>query len=260
MKRLLIIFSVLAVMMVIGAGIIYAQGPDGQRGRGRGRGPGDGGHVIDTIADALELDPTDVATQVQDGATLAEIIEANDGDLEAIKATLMEGATERINQAVEVGRLTQEEADEKLADLETHIDELLSGEFELRGSGRGWGPGDGGHVIDTVADALELDPADVITQVQDGATLAEIIEANGGDLAAITAELVAAQTEHINQAVEDGRLTQEEADEKLADLETHIDEFLNGEFEARGPGHGRRGPRGENAPDSAPADDLSTNA
>lgn len=148
MQRLLIIFSVFAVMLVVGAGVIYAQGPDEATGPCRGRGPG-GGHLIDTIAEALELEPADIIEQVQDGATLAEIIEANGGDVEAIKADLVAAATERINQAIEDGWLTQEEADAKLADLETHIDDMLNGEFEPR-SGRGPGRGPrGGNAPDS---------------------------------------------------------------------------------------------------------------
>ena len=141
MKRLLVVFSLVAVMLVVGAGVIYAQGPDGEgRGDCRGGGPRGAGHLIDTIAEALEMEPGDIAAQVQDGSTLAEIIEANGGDLEAITAELIDGQTEHINQAVVDGMLTQEEADEKLADLETHIDELLNGEFEVREGGRGRGP------------------------------------------------------------------------------------------------------------------------
>lgn len=152
MQRLLIIFSVFAVMLVIGAGVIYAQGPADGQGDCRGRGPG-AGHLIDTIAEALEMEPADIIAQVQDEATLAEVIEANGGDVEAIKADLVAAATERINQAVEDGWLTQEEADEKLADLETHINDILNGEFEPR-SGRGPGRGPrGGNAPDNAPNA-----------------------------------------------------------------------------------------------------------
>ena len=58
--------------------------------------------------------------------------------------------------------------------------------------------------------------------------------------------LVAAASEHIDQAVADERLTQQEADEKKAELPERMAEIVNGEF--RGPGPGRfRGPAGDTA-------------
>ncbi|NIR37390.1 MAG: hypothetical protein GWO22_15820, partial [Actinobacteria bacterium] len=51
--------------------------------------------------------------------------------------------------------------------------------------------------------------------------------------------------ERIQEAVENGRITQEQADEKLADLEQRITDRVNGEAPERGPrGFGRRGPGG----------------
>lgn len=136
MKRVLIIFSLLAIMAV-SVGVIAAQGPEGKEGR-RGRHHRDG-HLIDTIAEALEMEPEAVieALRAEEGTTLADVIEANGGDIDAIVATFVEDATERINEAVEDGRLNQEEADERLAELEERITDRLNGEFT------GYGPENG---------------------------------------------------------------------------------------------------------------------
>ncbi|MEM8922981.1 MAG: hypothetical protein AAGD35_05720 [Actinomycetota bacterium] len=74
-----------------------------------------------------------------------------------------------------------------------------------------------------------------------GNTLAETIEANGGDVDAVADAIAAQITERMNEAVADGKLTQEEADEKLADLDTKVDERLNAEPGERD-GRGKRGP------------------
>ena len=104
--------------------------------------------------------------------------------------------------------------------------------------------------------------------LKDGQTIADLAEARGVALEDIADALVAAQTERLQQAVEDGRLTQEEADEKIAKMEANILEHLeSGEPGTGGPGGpggcggsggmgggprggGRRGPRnpGEEAP------------
>ena len=137
MKRVIIILSLLTIMAV-GVGAVAAQGPGGRDGRGH-RGHHRGGHLIDTIAEALGMEPEDIiqALQAEEGTTLADVIEANGGDVEAIIATVVEDKTERLNEAVADGRLTQEEADERLAELEARITERLNGEFTPRGPGNG---------------------------------------------------------------------------------------------------------------------------
>ncbi|MCI0710178.1 MAG: hypothetical protein L0154_08445 [Chloroflexi bacterium] len=133
MKRVLIILSLLAIMAV-SVGMVAAQGPGGRGGRG-GRGHHHGSHLIETIAEALEMEPEDIieALQAEEGTTLADVIEANGGDVEAIIAAVVEEKTERLNEAVADGRLTQEEADERLAELEERITERLNSEFTPRG-------------------------------------------------------------------------------------------------------------------------------
>lgn len=70
-----------------------------------------------------------------------------------------------------------------------------------------------------------------IEQVREGfeadQSLAQIAEANGVDSDGVKADLVAAKTERINAMVEAGRITQEEADAKIAELDDKIDEKLN---------------------------------
>lgn len=132
-KRIAVLASVF-LMLVLSVGIINAQDggegdEDGRRGKGR-----KGHHVLETIAEALDVEPEALRTELQEeNATLADIITSNDGDVDEIKALLVTEATERINQAVEDGKLTQAEADEKLADLDEYVDELLNGEFECGG-------------------------------------------------------------------------------------------------------------------------------
>ena len=60
------------------------------------------------------------------------------------------------------------------------------------------------------------------------------------DVDTLVDALVQAQQDRIAQAVEDGRLTQEEADERLADLEARVTERVNSDDPVRGH-HGRGG-------------------
>lgn len=89
----------------------------------------------------------------------------------------------------------------------------------------------GGRNLGTAAEVLGLEVDDLRDQLNDGATIAEVA---GDDLDAVIDALVAEKTDRIAQAVEDGRLTQEEADEKLADIEDRVTDKVNGVRPERG--------------------------
>jgi len=108
---------------------------------------------------------------------------------------------------------------------------------EGRGHGRGLRLG-----FDAAAEAIGIEPSALLEALRDGQTMAEVAEANGVAVADVVAAMVAEANEHLAEAVADGRITQEQADERAATLEERITERVNGEFEPRGPG-GRFGHR-----------------
>ena len=68
--------------------------------------------------------------------------------------------------------------------------------------------------------------------------------------------IVASMEEHLATAADEGRLTQEEADERLAEAEERAEAIVDGEMPEGGPGHGPGGP-GEQQDDQADdADDA----
>ena len=112
--------------------------------------------------------------------------------------------------------------------------------FGCRGGGFGL-MGGSWTMFDTVAEALELTPEEYFAELHAGKTLEEIAEAQGVELEAVQDAMNAARAEAmqeaIEQAVEDGRITQEQADWLLEGLEQGF--FPMGR--SFGFGHGMRG-------------------
>lgn len=83
--------------------------------------------------------------------------------------------------------------------------------------GRSWGN------FDAMAEALNLTPTQLFEKLHDGQTLADIAKEQGVDLTkvqeAANAERVQAMKEAIAQAVEDGKITQDQADWLLEGLD-----------------------------------------
>jgi len=88
--------------------------------------------------------------------------------------------------------------------------------------------------MEAAAEALGMTTDELKAQLQDGKTLAEIATDQGVDRQALVDALVASATERIDQAVADGKVTQEKADELKAKLPEVIGKIVDGEFRARG--------------------------
>jgi len=130
---------------------------------------------------------------------------------------------------VDDGSLTQEQADEVATTLGD------------AGLGRGGHHGGDRIGLETAADALGLTEAELRTALEpDGTSLADVAQDRGVDVGTLVDALVQAQQDRIAQAVEDGRLTQAEADQRLADLEARVTERVNSDDPVRGH-HGRGG-------------------
>lgn len=86
-------------------------------------------------------------------------------------------------------------------------------------------------LITAIEEATGLSRQEFVQAIRDGSSAVEIIEANGGDVAAITAQTVDAITARLDEAVANGQITQERADSIAENLETTITAALNGELE-----------------------------
>lgn len=91
-----------------------------------------------------------------------------------------------------------------------------------------------GAGLEEAAELLGTEPRELLEALQDGRTLAELAEAEGITVDELVAALLTRPTERLAEAVEEGVLTQEEADEHLARITEHVTALVNGEVEPIG--------------------------
>jgi hypothetical protein len=136
---------------------------------------------------------------------------------------------EALQPLVDDGTITAEQADAVASQLvESRPDRGEAGEGHGPG-GRHGGPGmfARGVASEALTDLLGIDGEALRTQLRDGATLAQIAEAQGVEVQAVVDELVGEVEERVTNAVENGRIDQAEADQKLADAEARITDMVN---------------------------------
>ncbi|QXG76078.1 hypothetical protein KUM42_00385 [Modestobacter sp. L9-4] len=173
----------------------------------------------------------------------------------AVPALADSGATgsavDRITTAlsglVSDGSLTQEQADEVATTLDgAGIGGPGPGGHGPGGPG-GHGPGGGRLELSAAATALGISEDDLRTALDvEGTSLADVAAQRGVAVDTVVDALVTAAKADIAAAVQDGDLTQEQADARLADLTQRVTEQV--QSDSRGPGHGPG--RGDRAPEA----------
>jgi hypothetical protein len=144
-----------------------------------------------------------------------------------LRAALVDAYEARIDAAVEAGDLTQDQADDLKARLEADGAPLLGGPLLHGPEHHGVRVFAG---LDTAATYLGLSEDELKSRLGSGDTLAEIATAEGKTVDGLVQAMVDAAEKDIAAAVDDGRLTQSQADEILADLPQHIEDLVDGEL------------------------------
>jgi ribosomal protein S20 len=191
-----------------------------------GRGPG-----LDAAAQALNLGVDDLRSKLEGGATLAQVAQQQGVDVQTVIDAMVKDATAHLDQAVQEGRLTADQANERTANLNDRITRLVN-EGKPKGEGRGRGPG-----LDAAAKALGVSTDELRQQLQGGKTIAQVAQDRNVDKQKVIDAMVKDAQDHIDQAVKDGRLTADQANERKADLKDRITSLVD-----NGP---QRGPDGE---------------
>ncbi|HEY7560911.1 MAG TPA: hypothetical protein VH650_01930 [Gaiellaceae bacterium] len=144
-------------------------------------------------------------------------------------------AADQVDKAVEDGRITKEQADE----LKSRIE---SGEFPpffgpgFHGGFRGPHGMDGrsghhfffGEKDSAAADYLGLDEDELREQLFAGKSLAEIAKVEGKSVDGLKKAILAGARKHLDEAVADEHLTQEQADAMYERLQSSVDDIVNG--------------------------------
>jgi len=240
-KIVALVVVVLAVGLVAAA-TVAAQGPRASDkpdaappmfGR-MGGGMGGWQDYGEAVAKALGLTEDELRAKLRDGVTLADLAEEKEIDLKTLRAAYDKertaALTERIDQALDDGKITKEYADWYKRGIEK---DLLPGRMAA----------DGNVVFAAIAKTLNMTAEDVELQMWAGRTLADLAQAADVAIedvrAAIEAARLAEQRQQIEQAVQNGTLTRAQADWQLEGLERGFD---MGRLELGfGPGMGLRG-------------------
>jgi hypothetical protein len=138
---------------------------------------------------------------------------------------LEQALVNRVDAAVEAGRLTEERGEALKERIRSGETPLLVGGLGFRGPGIvHFHLGD----LDTITSYVGLSATEVRSRLADGQSLAEIARAEGKSVDGLVDAITAAAKEKVNAAVDAGTLTRERADLILSDIEDRVADLVNG--------------------------------
>ncbi len=216
---------------------VRAKNGHGERG-GFGHGRFGQGASLSLIATALGMTEADLRTELQGGKTIADVATEKGVALDTVVNAIVAAETKRNTQAVTDGRITQEQADTKIADLKEKLPTMLASQMPAGKLGFG-----SGGSITTITTALGITQSELTIALQAGKSVADVASEQGVNLNTVIDAIVAEQTTALTQAVTDGRLTQAQADQRLAQLKANLPHLLalKGGMRHGMGGHGQRG-------------------
>jgi polyhydroxyalkanoate synthesis regulator phasin len=169
---------------------------------------------------------------------LADILGIN---VEEYNTAVEQAQDQVMNEAVDEGWLTEDQAEM----LRGRMDQDPG--FGMRGIDKGMGGlehgvlGAGNNLISIAADQLGMSLTDLLTELQDGKSIAEVAAEKGVDTGAIVDAYLAERKEDLDEAVADGRITQNQADYSLQQAEERAVDQLDNTWEDGFRGGGHRG-------------------
>jgi hypothetical protein len=174
--------------------------------------------MIGAMAEALGMPATELEQRLQEGERLLEIAEEQGMEADAFRLLIQEIREQVMEEAIAQGLIPQANADRTWR-------QMPEGGLGSKGPRRGFrgrlGPDhdEVGALHDTMqsalAEALGLSVDELQQQLADGATMRQIIEQQGIDPEALRANLQEARQQAIAEALEEGLITQEQAERML---------------------------------------------
>jgi len=179
------------------------------------------------LLELLKMDREAFKTEMHSGKTLVAIAKEHNVSEQKLKTFMTKQLTERINEDVKAGRLTEERAKVMKADMDKHIADMINGKMH----GFGHRPmGTNPFHSEKLLNLLNLDAESLKTEIKAGKTLLTIAEERGISEQSLKETLKNEMTQHLEQGIKEGKIPADKAEKMKANMENRIDNMIHGKI------------------------------
>jgi len=186
-----------------------------------------------TPYDALGITAAELRTELQSGKTIEELFAAKGLDYDAFIADHKAKVETCLTDAVTAGTITQAQADLMLQNLDNdlHYGLMMGGPGNF---GRGMGSSvmnrsksffgsSGTGVVSQILDKLSITLDEFKARLTGGETIQDIAAEAGVDITAVHTERIQIQLQNVEQALADGKITAEQAEQMRARINANLE-------------------------------------
>jgi len=212
---------IVAFLLVLGVtGPVFAQTPTPPAGgTDTTQTPG----LWESLAQALQMGVTDLKVALKHGTTITQLATQKGVDLNSLMSTLTAKISQRLQQAVSGGKMTQAQADQKLNTVQSDLNSWFT---------TGTIPADLKELNalrqanKAIADALGMSVKDLNAAIKSGKTIAQLAQEKGVSLDTLTSAVTAKRAQALQKNVQDGKMTQAQADAALTAFKSGVTQWF----------------------------------
>lgn len=178
---------------------------------------------IKPLLDLLHIDTAAFKTEMQSGKTLLVIANEHGVSEQKLKDFMKDQMTQHLDKAVADGKITQDKADKMKGSMDERINKMINAKAPMH---------DGKHKMakfdhKELLALLKMDNDTLKAEMKSGKNLAEIANEQGVSEQTLKDSIKQQMIQHLDQAVQNGKMAQDKADTMKAKMDERIDKMIH---------------------------------
>ena len=187
------------------------------------------GEMLEDVATYLGVSVDTLKADLKNGQTLVQIAVTQGKTEEKLITFIVSKRTDELKTALSDGKITQAQHDDIIDNLEAKIKEMVKRSLPSFKDGfkKGFRAGvDEQAMLEDVATYLDVSTDTLRTDLKNGQTLTQIAVTQGKTEEELITFIVSKRTDELKTALSDGKITQEQHDNMIDNLEARVKEMV----------------------------------
>jgi hypothetical protein len=195
------------------------------------------GELMRVTTDTTGLTVEEITEQIGEGATLGEVISNNGGDVETVISSVLATVSSRLQEQVDADKITQALSEQLQATVEQYLRDLMNNDAPIpridrpnNRRGEQIEMGVFAEFVRVITETTGLTVREILEQVDEDTTLADIIEANGADVNNVVDSVLASLSTRLQEQLDAGNITAEQMSSVMDRAEQRLTDWINGDI------------------------------
>ncbi|WP_067936877.1 hypothetical protein [Alicyclobacillus kakegawensis] len=173
------------------------------------------GAIATEIAKILGIDINTLKADLKSGQTLAQIAQSKGISEQTLISKLEVDFKQYLNQAVQNGKLTANKEQAIIQKFDSNVQKLVEHKFTAH-------PAKRAQALKAIAQILGVSEQTLLQDLKNGQSIAQVAESKGISVDSLVSQLTAKVKAHLDQAVQNGKLTSNKEQQILNNLQKRL--------------------------------------